>query len=143
MEITIPKYGGAYARLTKEQQSFVDGWISTSSIAQALRCAGLKPESFATAYHWFNNVPDVNQAIKDRCEILQLLSNNTIAPHAEVLQHLTFLMRESKDEKIQLKAAQSLDRHWSPKFDKAININLKDLIDRSEQACEQEVKVHR
>jgi phage terminase small subunit len=135
----------AYLQLSAAECAFVDTWVATGRVKEALAAAGYTTTYYVTATKWFRK-PHIRRAIYERIEALQEIVPDLIADQAEVLQTISFLMRESKDEAIQLKAACALQRHWAPdKFKGANEFNLKELLDQAEQLqnAQQEKKVHR
>jgi phage terminase small subunit len=123
----------AYMRLPAKYRTFVDNWIATGSMDAALVAAGFTKNSRATINSAFDANPDILLAIKEKCEELQTYAPSDIATQSEVLRELTYIMREGSSEEIRLKAAVAIQRHYNPKQNTIVNLNMKELLDEAEQ----------
>lgn len=133
----------AYSRLNPQQRAFVDVWVATASAKEALEKAGYNKHS---GYSVLND-PVVREAIRDRCAELHAYNPDLIASESEVLQTLTELARDTKDDKIRLQALTVLLRYWKPTTPQVnMSFDLKQLMDESERIKkenEQKMRIHR
>ena len=124
----------AYMRLKPHQRAYIDTWIKTGDIEQALEAAGRSPKSRITAWTWLDRNPDFTAAIVERCEQLREFAPEHIASMSEVLRELTYLMRHGSDESTRLKAALALAKHYNPRLNATtLNIDLKALLEEAEK----------